>query len=782
MERPDTLVPHYGLTTTDRGELARWIETTDAPVYLLGAGGCGMSALGHLLLDHGLCVCGSDARSTAALRQLSGRGADLREGHEAAHLLAHRPGLVVYSSAIRLDNPVMIQAQRAGLRLARRATVLAALMEGRRGVCVAGMHGKTTTTGLLAHALRELGADPGYAVGGLVAEWDRPARLRGGDRFMVVEADESDGTLLEFRPEQALILNVDEEHLDYFADLAAVCREFETFASQVRGPLFYCADDARLVAMFANRQGAISFGFNLAAHYRVEPRPPATDGAAPFDLWHQGVLLATITLKLAGEQNMSNAAGVAAFLHQNGFDAQQISAALGSFGGAMRRQQTLYRSAQLTVMDDYAHHPREIEATLKAMRSRHHGRLLVAFQPHRYTRTQHLLKDFARCFSGADAVWITEVYAASEPVIPEVNGRRLAEAVSAQGVPSVFVATLAQLREQVSIAMRPGDMVLFLGAGDITQAAHQLAMQAALNESSVAAALRGLLSPASALREHEPMSRRTTLHVGGAADVFVEPASEADLAAALACCNARAVPVFLLGRGSNLLVKDGGIRGVVIHLGAPVFSGMDVCGERIYCGAGVRLKHLAHEARKCGLAGFEFLEGIPGNLGGALRMNAGAMGSEIFGLVESVRVMSLSGEIEDLTRDQLGAQYRHCPALKEKVALGAVLRGRVDSPGAVAERMRSFSQKRHDSQPGAKSAGCIFKNPLECPAGRLVDELGLKGTRVGGAAVSEVHGNFIVNEGNATAQNVLDLIALIQASARAERHIELCTEVQIIGE
>lgn len=784
MERKDPQLQHGSLTYSDRAEVSQWLATAPAgaSVYLIGAGGCGMSGLGHLLLDHGLHVCGSDARENDAVRRLRARGADIRLGHAAAHLSASRSRLVIYTSAVRRDNPVLEQAQRMGLPLVRRATMLAALMQGRRGVCVAGMHGKTTTTGLLAHALKELGADPSHAVGGHVPQWERSAQLRGDDRFMVVEADESDGTLREFHPEQALVLNVDEEHLDYYANIAAVCAEFATFAAQVSGAVFYCADDPRLVAMFAARPSMISFGLNPAAQYRVEPLEAAADGGACFDLWHEGNRLGSFALKLAGAKNMSNAGAVAAFLHHNGFAVEKIAAALETFRGVARRQQELFRDGQFRIVDDYGHHPREIEATIASMRSRHAGRLLVAFQPHRYTRTQFLLKDFARCFKGADRVWITEVYAASEPVIPEVNGQRLADAVAEQGLPAAFAPTLDDLHEQVRLAMQPGDMVLFLGAGDITQTAHQLAMQCALKGSDVAAALRGLLAPESGVRADEPMARRTTLRVGGPADVFVEPASETDLAKVLAYCHARPLPVFILGRGSNLLVKDGGFRGVVIHLSAGAFSKMEMRGSKIYCGAGVRLKHLANDARNHGLAGFEFLEGIPGNLGGALRMNAGAMGSETFAMVESIRVMDRAGNIEEIPRDQVEAQYRSCPLLKERIALGAVLRGTSASPSEVAARMRQFSEKRHASQPGAKSAGCMFKNPSECPAGKLVDELGLKGTRVGGAVVSDVHGNFIINDGHATAKDVLELITLIQEKAKVMRGIELHTEVQIVGE
>jgi UDP-N-acetylenolpyruvoylglucosamine reductase len=303
-----------------------------------------------------------------------------------------------------------------------------------------------------------------------------------------------------------------------------------------------------------------------------------------------------------------------------------------------------------------------------------------------------------------------------------------------------------------------------------------------LEASAIAAEIAGCVSNATILRRDEPMARHTTLRVGGPADVFVEPATEADLAAILKFCGQHAVPCFILGRGSNLLVRDGGFRGVVVRLSQPEFSRISVEGTRLRCGAGARLKNVAVEARRNALAGLEFLEGIPGCVGGALRMNAGAMGGATFDAVTSVRVMDFAGTVRELAPGELAVAYRVCATLKQQVALGAVLQGTSDAVEAIVQRMNEFSQKRWSSQPAAPSAGCLFKNPPMIPAGKLIDELGLKGTRVGGARVSPEHGNFLVNDGQATAADVLELIRQLQARARAERGIELHTEVEIIGE
>jgi UDP-N-acetylenolpyruvoylglucosamine reductase len=272
------------------------------------------------------------------------------------------------------------------------------------------------------------------------------------------------------------------------------------------------------------------------------------------------------------------------------------------------------------------------------------------------------------------------------------------------------------------------------------------------------------------------------LRVGGPADLYVDPASEADLAATLGFCRERGLKFFILGRGSNLLVRDGGFRGVVICLAHGNFSRIEIEGERMRCGAGAKLKQVAVEARRQELSGVEFLEGIPGTVGGALRMNAGAMGFWTFNAVELVRVMGHDGSIFEKRARELYVEYRSCPLFKTHLALGAVFQCRTATREEIEQRMNAYGRKRWESQPAAPSAGCMFKNPEALPAGKLIDELGLKGTRVGGAVVSDEHGNFIVNTGTATARDVLELIAVIKARARDERGVELETEVEIIGE
>ena len=562
-------------------------------IYLVGIGGCGVSGLAHLLLDLGFRVVGSDLAANEETRQLTERGAIIHLGHHAEQLAAAHPILVAYSSAIRLDNPELKAAERLQIPLARRALLLAALVHRQRGICVAGMHGKTTTSALLAFALENLGAKPSYAIGALVPQLARHARFSTSssrreealaefqidqsllpsaatENLFIAEADESDGTLSEFRPQHAIVLNVDAEHLDFYANLDAICREFANFAQQTHDALVFCADDPRLAELFARRPGAVSYGFHPLANYRLvkcEPRgsrgneAPSdkdqsllTSAATRFEVWHSGQKLGDFTLRLIGEKNISNAGAVVALLHRLGYAAGEIAHAIADFTGAARRQQELFSDARFRVFDDYGHHPAEIQATLQAFKSLGARRLLVAFQPHRFTRTQSLMSEFAECFGQADKLWVAGIYAASEPEIPGVTSERLVEAIRAairrRGsrreeaqfspspnedqsllTPSATVehaASLDDLRQAVRAAMLPGDVVLFLGAGDITKAAHELAAE--LREESVSsneqllAELTASLSPESIVRRDEPLAKRTTLRVGGKADLYVEPA------------------------------------------------------------------------------------------------------------------------------------------------------------------------------------------------------------------------------------------------------------------
>ncbi|MEZ5302622.1 MAG: UDP-N-acetylmuramate dehydrogenase [Verrucomicrobiales bacterium] len=399
-------------------------------------------------------------------------------------------------------------------------------------------------------------------------------------------------------------------------------------------------------------------------------------------------------------------------------------------------------------------------------------RIVCLFQPHRYTRTQLLCAEFATAFDEADALFVADIYPASEPPIPGVTGKLISDAVAEGGAvaESEFAGPKGNARLRCGNALRPGDVFITLGAGDI----HEVGTRIAADLKKLEAIRAAMDDAEGKVKLYEPMSRHTTLRVGGPADFWIEPATESGFARAVKFLRAEGIPLRVIGRGSNLLVKDGGIRGAVLHPGKGEFESISASGDQISAGVGARFKAVAYAAREAGLGGFEWMEGIPGNVGGGLRMNAGAMGAETFDQVVSVRYIDgATGEIKEKTGAEFAYQYRFVPDLLENFAVAATFSGVPAERGGIDEKLLASRTKRRESQPVAPSAGCIFKNPGPIPAGKLVDELGLKNRHVGAARVSEVHGNFIVNDGGATAADVLTLIDQIKAAAREARGIEL---------
>ena len=297
------------------------------------------------------------------------------------------------------------------------------------------------------------------------------------------------------------------------------------------------------------------------------------------------------------------------------------------------------------------------------------------------------------------------------------------------------------------------------------------------------AELQPRLSGETKLRREEPLAAKTTMRVGGAARVYAEPASVADLQTLLRATQAKKIAMYLLGRGSNLIVPDEGVDGLVVSLAHKAWSGFEPRPDgSVRAGAGLRLKELCGSAARAGVTGFEFLEGIPGSVGGALRMNAGAMGGWMFDIVEAVELMTLDGTVKTLAKSQMHVAYRHCAELHDAIALAALLRPASAGEADVIKRqMDAYANKRRESQPREASAGCVFKNPPGTSAGRLIDESGLKGERVGDAEVSPVHANFIVNRGGATAADVLELVRRVRARVRQVKGVELEPEVLLYG-
>ena len=753
--------------------LTEFLTGSPRRVHLIGVAGSGMSGIAALLLALGHRVSGSDKVDTVEIERLQKKGLLFQKPHQSGE--ANDAELVVYSSAIKAGNVAYDEAKQLGLPMVRRADALAAVMNSKKGIVVCGMHGKTTTSSMAAHVLRTCGLKPSHYVGAEIPILGTNARWDSEGEYFVAEGDESDGTLINYHPEHAIVLNIEPEHLDFYKDLAAIDAVYAKLTSQTRGKVVYCGDDEGATRVCASHPGAVSYGLNEGNRYRLT-NLVAKNFRSHFTVLKDGEKLGEGTLNIPGAHNAINALGVIALATEIGLPFDNIAGALATFRGARRRFEIRHESPRHLVVDDYGHHPTEIAATIATARTGDWKRVLVMFQPHRYTRTLALKEEFGRAFDQADAVFIADVYPASEKPIPGVSGQTIVDAMRAHGHPHAeFQPNIAHIHRNAAVEILDGDLILSLGAGNIHEAGARL-----VNDLIVRDKLSEVMGPG-AIKLHEPLSRHTTMRVGGPAQFWAEPETEEGFADLVQYCFDENIPFMVMGRGSNLLVRDGGIPGVVAHLKKGEFARHEVSGHEITAGVGLKLKQLTAIAQKAGLGGFEWMEGIPGNLGGSLRMNAGAMGVQTFEQVVRVRYCDQDGNIFTRTPAEMEIHYRDVPTLRQNYALSATLRGIPADASSIESKLDDSERKRRESQPIAASAGCIFKNPKESPAGKLIEELGFKNFSVGRARVSEVHGNFIVNDGGATAEEILTLIEEIKAAAARERGINLETEVQIVG-
>jgi UDP-N-acetylmuramate--alanine ligase len=456
-------------------------------IHFIGIGGIGMSGIAEILLTMGYAVSGSDLRRSAVTERLAGMGATIYQGHAAANAAAC--DVVVTSSAVPANNPEVLEARARKIPVIQRAEMLAELMRLKYGIAVAGMHGKTTTTSMIAAVLGAGGGegnlDPTVVVGGRVDALGSNARL-GSSQYLVAEADESDRSFLKLSPVLAVVTNLDREHMDCYRDMADVEGAFVEFMDRVPfyGATTACVDNALLRGVLERvRRRVYTYGESAGADFRLQLlEKPAGGPREDFGHWRfevncRGVVLGPFTLHVPGRHNVLNATAAIAIGVQLGVSPEGIAAGLASFRGVDRRFQIRGVARGVTVVDDYGHHPTEILATLRAARDAGYTRVHVLFQPHRYTRTRDLEPEFARAFADADTVRVLDIYAASEQPIPGVDAAGLVEAIQRTGTVSggvEYAESMAAGVEALVQAAREGDVILTLGAGSVSQAGAML--------------------------------------------------------------------------------------------------------------------------------------------------------------------------------------------------------------------------------------------------------------------------------------------------------------------
>ena len=764
------------------------------PIHFVGIGGIGMSGIAEVLNNLGYTVQGSDASEGANVARLRDKGIMISIGHKAENVAG--ADVVVVSTAIKRDNPELMAARAQRIPVVRRAEMLAELMRLKSCVAISGTHGKTTTTSMVAALLDAGDLDPTVINGGIINAYGTNARLGAGD-WMVVEADESDGTFLKLPTDVAIVTNVDPEHLDHFKTFEAVQDAFRNFVENVPfyGFAVMCIDHPvvqTLVGKIEDRR-IITYGENPQADARLVDLTPMGGGSKfnvvfrnrKTDATHE---LSDLMLPMPGRHNALNATAAIAVAHELAISDEAIRKAIGDFGGVKRRFTRIGEWNGVTIIDDYGHHPVEISAVLKAAREfdqRQDRRCGAAASLHAAAIAVrgilHLLqrRRCRRCGGsvsgrrGADTRHRPRSFRARPARARPSRSHSVAECRRARKGRSRHrrpwrSGRLSRRGQHHAVGLRAAGRTE--GAGvDVAFPDITPDLKAAMPQ------LRGRLLA------NQSLAELTWFRVGGPAQILFTPADEDDLAYFLKCLP-KELPVYVVGVGSNLIVRDGGMPGAVIRLSPRAFGETSADGDIVSAGTAALDKRVAETAAGANIAGMEFFFGIPGTIGGALRMNAGANGSETRDVLVEATGIDRDGTKHAFTNADMKFVYRNSGVDPAIIFTSARFRGRIAAPETIRARMDEVQTHRETAQPiREKTGGSTFKNPPGNSAWKLIDAAGCRGLRVGGAQVSEMHCNFLINTGSATGHDIETLGETVRARVKENSGIELHWEIKRIG-
>ncbi|HEX9989607.1 MAG TPA: UDP-N-acetylmuramate--L-alanine ligase [Chloroflexia bacterium] len=818
--------PHKSKIQNLKSKIETW--------HFIGIGGAGMSALASALLDLGASVSGSDLAASDTTLELEARGAHIFIGHNPSNLNGAEK--VVLTGAVPQDNPELVAALELGLPIVKRAELLGQLMDLKRGVAVAGTHGKTTTSAMISWVLAKAGRDPSYMVGSNIHGLGAGGHWGSGPE-LVAEADEYDRSFLHLRPEVAVVTNLESDHLEYYGTEEAIFEAFRSFALNVKpgGLLILCTDGPNVTRLAHELlTGGVPFrvqhyGTIADALWRPTQIMTNSRGGTDYVAIFDDAEVAQVSLRVPGTHNVLNSLSALAACVELGLKAEEVAGWLGEFEGTGRRFEMRGTSGGVAVIDDYAHHPTEIAATLQAARQRYPGRrIAVLFQPHTYTRTRDFLDDFALALSAADYAVITEIYASRERDTLGMSGKHIVDRMA--GTNAQFAPSLDEAVQILLGQLSPGDVLLTMGAGDVWKAGEAVLAaltedhtkeniptpsqrhipQAAnqpkhLKESQQREGLRAIFTfkpdiaalflDATGLKvsHDEPMRRHNSLRTGGPATMFVEVTTTDALVAAVRFARQHAIPYMVLGNGTNVLVGDYGINGLVIHNKTQGIS-HEIIDEQTsiwQVDSGVLFSRLARITCDAGWTGQEWSNSVPGSVGGGVVSNAGAHGKELKDDLVSIRVLTSGGEIEEWPAEDLQLGYRtsrfkahghRSMSSPQEVILSARITLHRDTEHTCEARMREYLAERKATQPAGKSAGSTFKNPPGSWAGYLIEQAGLKGHRYGQAQFSPKHANFMMNLGGATAADIKHLMDMARERVREQLGIELEPEIEFVGD
>ncbi len=751
-------------------------------IHFIGIGGTGMSGLAQIYAQLGYTITGSDLSVNKMTQKLSQMGVLIHRSHEPENI--GKADLVVISSAIKDNNPELQEARHLNIEVWHRSRLLLDLMSTRQVIAVAGTHGKTTTSSMVYSMLLAAGLQPTAIIGGRVKEISSGATLGEGP-WLVAEADESDGTFLTYSPQISVINNIEADHLDYYKnDINNIIKAFQEFADKVpkSGKVIIGIDEPNAYNLSRNCQKPfITFGLHPEAMVRAQNVVYENFGSSS-DIYLDQELLGRLSLPMPGEHNLKNALASIAVGFAVGLTFEQIIPGLESFSGVDRRFQLLGEVNNIRVYDDYAHNPAKVAAAINGAVTGGSKRVFAVFQPHRYTRTESCALEFGKSFDYASQTILTSIYPAGETPIPGVSSQLILDSALQHGNQNIqLIPDREKINDYLMELIEPGDLVIFMGAGDIWKIGEDLVERLKVRYLISGDPEKDLAITGEVI-VNVPLRKFTTLRVGGNADILATAESTEEIQKIITYACKHNMKLFVLGAGSNLLILDNGIRGIVLKMGRGMayINPLDEC--RIQCGAGIWLAQLARSCVTLGLSGLEPLAGIPATLGGAVWMNAGAHGRTLGDLVESVKVITAEGELKELPAAEIDFAY-HRTDLNKLVVAEAILKLQPENKDEIQKKIEQFLSKRNASQPvNMPSAGCFFRNPQMDSAGRLIEMAGLKGMKIGDAMISPKHANFFVNTGHASAMDFLKLIQLVRNKVKQEFNVDLDLEVKIVGE
>lgn len=770
-------------------------------IHMVGVCGVGMAGVARLLAHRGHVVSGCDSQLNELSSALRSAGVKLYEGHSADHMKdLPEKSVIVVTPAVSADEPELVAARKRGIPVIRRGEVLASLVSQSTGIAVCGTHGKTTTSCFVVRLFQELGADPGWCIGGFTTGLGGVADP-GDNDLLVVEADESDGTLRHYHPVVTVVNNIDIDHLEHFDGEDDLLECFRDVVRQTRSAVCVCADDERALRVVRDcGVDALAYGLSAEATLKAV-NVESVAGSSSFDLVYRRQHIGRVSIGVGGVHNIVNALGAVAAALSSGYSVEELVCALPAACSELpgRRFEFLGERDGVCYVADYAHHPVELRAAVQMALDYQPDRVVAVFQPHRYTRTLAMGMDFPPAFEGVDEVVLLPVYAASEAPLEGGDICDLyAHFRKELGGPVVTLCrSLAECGLYLERTVKNGDLVLIAGAGDVINLRSLLAEDVhCVYLERLVEELRGYSGVKASLNVNlQPYSIFPTRGVG----MVVEVVDKKAVAAAVALCRKYGVEWRPAGAGFNTFISDCGMDSCLLHFSARSVSAYgyavtrtesrpptlrslsdttgvdencDICVSCIMNGT-----KLLDELRKAGLSGLEFMTGIPGSVGGWLAMNAGAHGGCISDCVESVEFVNADGEIVELPARECGFSYRNCDVVRAGFALSCRLRLQKSSSEFVKSTMDRFRDKRIPLA-GLRTAGSVFRNPPGDHAGRLLDEAGCKSLRIGGAYVADFHANIIVAGDGCTASDVLALTQMMRNRVKFRFDVDLHCEMR----